>query len=211
MTESSFEFDLVILAAGKNESEVVRTVVERRHESLGIRPVRYSVLNHPRRDPGCLREAPQILKTYLSRAARALVVFDWEGSGREEQTASELEDEVTSMLELDGWTDRCAVVVIAPELEVWLWTNSPHVSRTFGWGNDYAALVAALQSRGFQFDRGKPNRPKEAVEVCLREKRIQRSSALYAEIAAKVSLSKCVDRSFEKLRETLVVWFAKNL
>lgn len=211
MTEPSFEYDLVILAAGKNESEIVRTLVEQRHRSLGIRPIRCSVLNHPRRDPGCLRESPQILQTYLTRAARALVVFDWEGSGREEQTAAELEEEVTATLEVRGWTDRCTVIVIAPELETWLWTSSPHVSRILGWGDDYEALVENLKDRGFRFVDGKPDRPKEAVEFCLREKRVQRSSALYGEIAAKVSLTRCVDRSFQKLRSTLIKWFGTRL
>lgn len=207
MTEAPFEYDLVILAAGKNESEIVRTVAEQRQASLGIRAIRCSVLNHPRRDPGCLRESPQILQTYLNRAARAVVVFDWEGSGRENRTASELEDEVTTMLEATGWVNRCAVVVIAPELEAWLWTGSPHVSRTLGWGDDYPGLVETLAHRGFKFIDGKPDRPKEAVEMCLRERRIQRSSALYGEIASKVSLSRCGDRSFQKLRAALVQWF----
>jgi len=208
MTEPSFEYDLVVLTAGKDESEIVRTLAERRYESLGIRPIRCSVLHHPRRDPGCARESPQILQTYLTRAARALVVFDWEGSGREGKTAAEIETEVTRMLESGGWVDRCTVIVIAPELEAWLWTSSPHVSRTLGWGDDYAALVDILQARGFDFIDGKPDRPKEAVEMCLREKRIQRSSALYGEIAAKVTLKRCADRSFLKLQRTLRDWFA---
>jgi hypothetical protein len=207
MSEYAFEYDLVILAAGKNESEIVRTVAEQRQESLGIRAIRCSVLNHPRRDPGCLRESPQILQTYLTRAARAVVVFDWEGCGREDRTASEIEDDVTATLEDSGWAGRCAVVVIAPELEAWLWISSPHVSRTLGWGDDYAALVDTLERRGFRFTDGKPDRPKEAIELCLRERRIQRSSALYGEIASKVSLNRCVDRSFRKLREALLEWF----
>lgn len=207
MISTPIEFDLVILAAGRNESEIVKTVAEQRHDSLGIRAIRCSVLTHPRRDPGCLRESPQILQTYLTRASRALVVFDWEGSGREERTASELEVEVTEMLEAQGWAGRCAVIVITPELESWLWTSSPHVSRILGWGDDYSALVSALEARGFNFVDGKPDRPKEAVEACLRERRIQRSSALYGEIAARVSLTRCVDPAFKKLRSSLVEWF----
>lgn len=207
MSKISFEYDLVVLAAGKNESEIIKTLIEKRQSSLGIRSINCVVLNHPRRDPGCLRESSQVLQTYVSRAAYALVIFDWEGSGREERCASDLEDEVTGTLAGRGWKDRCSVVVIAPELESWLWADSPHVSRALGWGDDYAGLIGTLVNRGFIFSSGKPERPKEAVEHTLREKRIQRSSALYGEIASKVSLSRCTDRSFQKLRSELVGWF----
>ena len=207
MSKITFEYDLVILAAGKNESAIVKTLIEKRQSSLGIRPIKSAILNHPRRDPGCLRESSQILQTYVSRAAYALVVFDWEGSGREDRSASDLEDEVTQELVESGWKDRCSVIVIAPELESWLWADSPHVSQALGWGDDYAGLIRILAKRGFVFQGGKPERPKEAVESCLREKRIQRSSAMYGEIASKVSLARCTDRSFQKLRLELAGWF----
>ncbi len=210
MSGPGLEFDLVVLAAGKNESQMVRTLIEKRPSSLGIRPITTAPpLIHEGRDPGCLRQASQVLRPFLSRASRALTIFDWEGSGREDQDSVELECQVTNRLEEQGWKDRCAVVVVAPELESWIWAASPHVSRALGWGDDYSAMVTTLESRGFVFHAGKPERPKEAVEYCLRQKRIPRSSALYAEIASTVSLKHCSDRSFQKLRTVLMNWFGR--
>src|SRR5690242_11503188 len=103
LTAESPEFDLVCLAAGKNESSTLKTLLDKRHESLGIRRVTFHPLVHPRRDPGCLNEAAAILQSFVNRAARALVMFDWEGSGREGRTASELELDVERELERNGW------------------------------------------------------------------------------------------------------------
>ena len=208
MSKIAFEYDLVVLTAGKGESEIIKALIEKRQSGLGIKAIRCAPpLIHPRRDPGCLHESPQVLQSFVRRSAYALVVFDWEGSGREETSPPDLEAEVTDALAEKGWKDRCSVVVIAPELESWIWAKSPHVSRTLGWGDDYDALTKTLADRGFVFSGGKPERPKEAVEASLREKRIQPSAALYAEIASKVSLSRCTDRSFQKLRSQLAEWF----
>jgi len=210
LTPESAEFDLVCLAAGKNESATVKTLLEKRHESLGIRRVTHHPLVHPRRDPGCLNDAAAILQTFVNRAAYALVIFDWEGSGREQRTASELERQVEDDLERNGWLGRCAAIVVTPELETWLFNDSPHVPRALGLSGDYQQFIADLVSNGVGFTSGKPERPKEIVEAILEQNRIQRSSSLYSEMAAKVSLTRCQDRSFLKLRAKLKEWFATN-
>lgn len=53
----------------------------------------------------------------------------------------------------------------------------------------------------------KPENPKSAVEEIIRLKKIPRSSALFQRLAERVSLSRCTDRSFARLRETLKRWF----
>lgn len=54
----------------------------------------------------------------------------------------------------------------------------------------------------------KPVRPKEAMEDALRSVRLPRSSALYRQLAQQVSLSRCTDESFLKLRKILQTWFS---
>lgn len=209
MIPARAEFDLVSLAAGKNESATLKTLLAKRQDSLGIRRVTHHPLVHPRRDPGCLNESAAILQTFINRAAHALVMFDWEGSGREDRTASELEAEVEADLERNGWEGRCVAIVVTPELETWLFNDSRHVPRALGLPDDYQQFVADLAHEGVAFTGGKPDRPKEIVESILERNRVQRSSSLYADLAENVSLTRCQDRSFLKLRTKLTEWFGK--
>ena len=67
-----------------------------------------------------------------------------------------------------------------------------------------------LRERGFAFEaNGKPKRPKEALEAALRMPDLPRSSALYQTIAEKISLRRCGDEAFIRLRNQLIEWFPK--
>src|SRR6266542_2862642 len=111
--------DLVCLAADKNIEAAVRGLLAR-PEALDIRDVTYDVFVHPRRDPGCYHEAHVFLRAFRRDYAHALVVFDraWEGAPAQE--AALLEGAVRERLGTDDWAD---VVVIDPELEVWVWSD----------------------------------------------------------------------------------------
>src|SRR5208282_804614 len=98
-----------------------------RHESLGIRPIVTQILVHPRRDSGTLRECHVFLRPWLREAACALVMLDREGCGSN-GARNELEAEVRERLAKNGWPDRSAAVVIDPELDVWVWNDSPHLA-----------------------------------------------------------------------------------
>ena len=76
-----------------------------------------------------------------------------------------------------------------------------------GW--EPRALQQRMQEMGL-WPEGEPTppRPKEAMEWALHEKRIPRSSAIYANIARRVSLRACRDPQFQKLMATLKDWFA---
>jgi hypothetical protein len=65
-----------------------------------------------------------------------------------------------------------------------------------------------LLAEGFELDAaGKPARPKEAFEAMVRVHRQARSSALYEKVAAKISLKRCHDAAFVRLRTQLQRWF----
>jgi hypothetical protein len=67
-----------------------------------------------------------------------------------------------------------------------------------------------LRERGFTFEANeKPTRPKEALEAALRSPGLPRSSALYQTIAERISLRRCGDEAFIRLRKQLLEWFAK--
>ncbi len=142
------------------------------------------------------------------RPAHALVIFDHDGSGQEERDASDLVSDLQSRLSKGGWNDRAEVIVVEPELEVWVWSESPEVERTLGWSGQSTNLRTWLASRGlWPVDKTKPPRPKEAVEKVLREVRVRRSSSIYRQLAQRVSLERCEDQSFLELKRILRSWF----
>lgn len=182
-----------------------------RYPALGIREVISDVFVHPHHDPGCLLEGHDFLRLYISSHRHALVMLDREGSGREDLPRDTLEKRIEISLAHAGWEDRACAIVIDPELEIWVWSGSPHVDIVLGWEGRQPNLRAWMMAEGFlRPDQIKPNRPKEAVEQALRLASRARSSSRYLELARKVSLEQCVDPAFAKLKQTLKTWFTEQ-
>ena len=206
MTERP-ETDLVVLLPGKDERAMIEGLLAR-GASLGIRPVRPEFVVHHQRDPGCYKNAEALLRLFANRARHALVMFDHEGSGQEGRSAREVEEDVRDRLRRSGWEDRAEVLVLEPELETWVWSDSPVVAEALGWERREPPLRRWLEERGlWNPGEPKPHRPKEAVEAALETVRLSRSSAIYGRIAAGVSLKRCVDPSFLRLTQILKEWF----
>jgi hypothetical protein len=204
----TYQLDLFVLTAGSDEKAAMDALLEHRAASLGIRTCRFEVRKHPQHDGGCLLRAPELLRTVQSQAAHALVVFDREGCGAEARAPSEIEVELEALLDQQGWERRARVVVIDPELEIWLWSDSPHVARVLGWTGDGANLREWLTAKGFLSAGAiKPARPKETMKAVLRETRVKFSAAIFADAARKVSLDRCQDPSFIRFRQILRDWF----
>ncbi len=206
MSDQVSRRDLFVLSADAKIEASLKGLLSR-HQSFGLRPVDAVWATHPERDPGCLR-ADMFLRPFSLQFAHALVVFDREGSGRERQSRADLEHDLETLLLRSGWDDRAAAIAINPELEIWLWSDSPHVEACLGWRNRDPQLRDWLKSRGF-LEEGciKPARPKEAMEAALREVHKAESSAIYAELARSVGLARCTDPAFQKLRQVLQGWF----
>jgi hypothetical protein len=197
--------NLVLLAADKTiETGVTRAFA--RTPSLGCTAFTFRSFVHPDRDPGCYRRAAEFLTVLTDQYQYAVVIFDREGSGTTMQR-QDIELEVEARLAASGWNDRARCVVVDPEIENWVWTDSPHVAECMRWRANIE-LREWLATRGlWPQEAAKPPRPKEALQAVLRETGQPRSSALYGEIAQRVSLAKCSDPAFLKLRELLVGWF----
>lgn len=199
--------DLVVLAADKNIDYGIRGLLTR-PKSLGTRQIDADSLIHPRHDPGCLREAHNVLRPFAKSYDHALVVFDREGSGRETASRETLEAEVEARLAANGWDDRAAVVVIDPELEVWAFAASPHVAQCLGWPPGRGTLRSWLQRRHlWPAGRSKPEHPRAVFELILREVDRPRSSAVYERLGRRVGLRGCTDAAFYKFSTTLANWF----
>lgn len=198
--------DLVVLVADRDMEATIRTLLGKRPSALGIRAPEADVFVHPERDPGVYRRGDSFLSTFSRTHQYALVMFDYHGCGRENLSVDALREDLKKRLETRGWSCRCEVIVINPELEVWVWAKSPHFAKVLGLTREEVQrTLEQFPPTGGR--AGKPNRPKEAFEACLQKGRIPRSASLYRELAAKVSLARCADPAFARLRDVLRSWF----
>lgn len=199
--------DLVVLTADKNAQFAIRGLVSRQ-QALNIRAIQVDYYTHPEKDPGVLTRAHDFLRPFTKSHAHALVVLDRDGSGQERLDRTTLESQIESQMSGAGWGDRASAVVLDPELEIWVWSDSPHVAECLGWKDQPLTLREWLQQNELLREGSlKPDDPKKAMEMALRIARKPRSSAIYQKLANTVGLSRCQDPSFIKLRNILHSWF----
>jgi hypothetical protein len=205
--------DLVILVADQ-DAKLALEALFKRPPSLGIHPIKTPEIHrHSHRDPGCRTEGVDFLIPFASQFSHAILFFDYEGSGEDtrkdfRKTPEQIEKDLEDALAKSGWDNRAAVIVLTPELEIWMWSESPHVVNELGWQGSYSDLKGWLEEKGlWESGRVKPDRPKEAVEALLRAAKKPLSSRLYQSLAKKVSLSKCNDPSFVRFKKILQKWF----
>jgi hypothetical protein len=199
--------DLLVLVADADAEASLRALLAR-PEALGIRAVAFDVRRHLERDAGCRGKCQDFLRPFVNRYAHALVVFDLHGSGRESLSPADLEERIERSLANSGWEGRSAVVVLDPELEIWVWSDSPQVDHVLGWSGRVPGLRQWLSTEGHvEPPSPKPNRPKEVLFEALSQVRKPWSQSLYADLAKRVSVSRCTDRAFLKLRSVLGDWF----
>jgi hypothetical protein len=179
--------DLFVLAADADMLVVFRTILDR-PDALGIRPISFAVDRHANRDAGVFRNGPELLRAIPKGDFRYFAVaFDHDGSG-----CNRPPDDCATFVQgrLDSFTfkDRSAVVVIAPELEEWLWRDP-----------------AAIANNG---DADKVSGPKERLRQVFRRKPRPRD---FEHIATKANLQAWNSSpSFRIMKTTLQNWFPRT-
>jgi hypothetical protein len=207
MSDEKRRRDLGVLVADKNMEFSMRGILQR-PQALGITQISYDIYPHIERDPGCLQRGHDFLRPFVDEFRHALVILDHHGCGAEHLNREELEKDIELRLSSSGWGDRATAIVIDPELENWLWSDSPEVDAALGWKGKPNPLRNWIRDQGFfEKDSLKPLSPKEAVESALKKVYIPRSSAIYRQIAGNVSFKRCTDPAFLKLKEKLIQWF----
>ncbi len=201
--------DLIVLVADQNMAATIESLLTR-SDSLGIRGIRAEVRPHPRHDPGCRTQAADFLRPFTNKFDHALVLFDREGCGDELRPIAELEAGVHEQLVRSGWDQRARAIVLDPELEAWIWSDSPLVDECCGWNGQLLPLRTWIAERFELLGNGKPKRPKEAFHAALREGGKIPSSSLFRDLASRIGLSRCTDRAFQELKTTLARWFPKQ-
>lgn len=204
---TSFRADLKVVVADKNMQATFAGLLTR-HQSLGIRPLEIdpqSPLVHPGHDPGCLKDGPELLGIEHQHYRHGLLALDWEGCNSKlsaEATRCALQKRIDDLTSPD-WG---CVVLLQPELEIWVFAGSTEVDRALGW--QPGTLNPWLERQGhLQPGQAKPARPKEAVEHAMLEKRQPRSSSVYRQLSQSVGFNRCTDPAFADLKATLQQWF----
>ena len=202
--------DLVALVADKDMEHTMRGLLSR-SKALRIHDIQVDIFVHPQHDPACARNGVMFLSRWPAQYRHALLMFDFEGCGLERRHSRE---EIQKRLDRDfaatDWDDRARTIVLQPELETWIWNDSPHVDEVVGWKGRNPTLRRWLLERNFLNEgQNKPLRPKEAFLAALRETRKPKSANLFLQIAERVTLSRCRDDSFLKLVDLLRQWFPR--
>lgn len=205
--------DLIVLVADKSMESAIEGALSRQ-KALGIRSICYEIKRHSQKDCGCRTNGAEFLSIFAKQYEHALLIFDYEGCGAETKPILDLESELRSELNLRGWADRADVVIINPELETWVWSDSPWVDEVLGWKGRVPTLRQWLRQHYPEYwpeSSAKPLRPKEAFEVSLREVKKIPSASLFKRLAEKVSFDNCTDTAFLKFKTTMQQWFGEKL
>ena len=197
----------MVLAADKDMEYALKGLFTRT-EALGIRAIEADILVHPHHDPACAVRGVEFLSNLSEQYGHGLLMFDHEGCGRENIPPEEIQRSLDDDFTRSAWGSRARAIVLSPELEAWIWSDSPHVDDVAGWKGREPALYRWLTDQGWlQEGETKPERPKEAFQAALREAKRPRSSSLYQQIAERVSMHRCRDKSFLEFKKVLRNWF----
>lgn len=208
--DDSWEFDLVLLVADRSQQAGIDALLQYRFQNLSIRKLNYKSLLNPYHDCAKNQQIVEILRPFIADAQYALVVMDYEGSGREGKP-TEIEEDIKATLEKNGWKNRVEVIVIEPELEIWVWSDSPQVDEILGWRRRTPSLRKWLRQKEYwSSGNPKPDQPQEALKSALKEVGQSFSSSIFQKIAERVGLRRCQDRSFLRLIRILRSWFSQS-
>jgi hypothetical protein len=197
--------DLIILVADSDMRAAIEGLLER-PAAIPIRAITFDVIVHPQRDPGVRLRSRELLATYRSSNSFAVAMLDHEGCGASADP-DKIELQIEAACQID-WSDRIRAIAISPELEAWVWSDSPQVDAALGWTAQDIDLRQWLVDSGWITNRNdKPQRPKEAFDAAIRSVRKPRSSTIFKSLGKSVGLNRCQDRSFLRLRQSLQAWF----
>jgi hypothetical protein len=205
--------DCVFLVSDINMAAAFRGFLcrDRFHSSLGCGQFQFDpredlLVDGAGNDSGVYTRAHELLRPYLQSHRHAVVGLDseWAGSPGAERIITDISNKLLA----NGWNHhRFAVVVIEPELEAWIWQDSPHIASAFRYRSEQP-LRHLLAGEGFWAATAlKPERPKESMEFVLQRTRRPRSSAVYEEVTRRVSIKGCTDSAFQRLSANLRAWF----
>ena len=136
--------DLFVLTADADALAVMNAVLARPVE-LGIRPITFKVDRHFGRDPGLVKDGPELVRMKAPKRefAKTILLWGYAGSGWERRyTPAQSEDRVQARLDGVTWKKHSRAVVLVPELEAWLCQDEAALARFPGVGTSSLSLLA---------------------------------------------------------------------
>ncbi len=196
----------LLLVVPDGNWEAVMGAILARPESLQIHRVSWKIVRHSGKDSGVRLKGAQVAATLSRQFTHALLILDHDGCG-DRRPPAVIEASIRAQLR-SHWADRGDVVVVSPELELWLWRAGAQIAQELGVTR--AEMRLRLEEWGLLTEgQNKPTPPKDALERLLRWARKVRSSAIYASIASSASLrpSPCETASYPRMVTLLRSWF----
>ena len=123
--------DCIILVADLDAENAIRGLLDR-PLAIACRNFSFDLFRHPRRDPGVRLESGEFLRSFGTSYERAVLILDRHGSGADIEASQVIERGIEDALPV-YWRERTVAVVIDPELESWVWSDSPEVDNMLGW------------------------------------------------------------------------------
>lgn len=201
--------DLIVIAADKQIQRTIETLISHRSQALRIPQITVDVLRHPQKDPGCRMASEALLVPLRGQYRKAVVIFDYSGSGENNLAPEDLETSLEQRFESRGWEpDTVAFVVIDPELEAWVFgATHHHLHSAVAWSQPGTAKDWLVERGLLAGGEMKPQDPKAAVMALLALEKKPLASEVFVDLARRVGLNRCQDRAFQKFRTTLQRWF----
>lgn len=204
---------LLVYVADRNMAEAVGGLLDRGgfHRAVGCAPFAFDSrqdvkVANGQNDPGIYTRGGELLRPFRADYERAVIIADeeWEGS----PGANAMRSVLRGHLDTAGWAgDAGLPLVVSPEADVWLWSDSPHSATALGW-TSWTELRPALENQSLlEVGQQKPRRPKEAAEWALASKRLSRAAWRYREVASQVSVRRCEDPALLAFLDQLRAWF----
>ena len=204
--------DLIVIVADKSMQAALQGILQR-PQALGIRSLSFRVVSLANHDCGVRTDGVATAMSFRAEYSSALLLLDYEGCGADgDSQNAQSQEAMQQRLRCDlrsAWGDESDAVVIDPELDAWAWGSDESLRQVLGWHDASTLREWVVQQRFVLHANGKPVRPKEALEAVCRRIRIPRSAALYGELAGRLSLQRCEDAAFLRLRSILRNWFPK--
>jgi hypothetical protein len=212
-------YDLVVLFADADAQEFFKTLVERGPRQGCMRAIRWRPLRDPRRDASTWRNAAGTLGPFISGGAKLVVIWDHEGSGREDRAPEDVERDVKVSLVAAGAIEQAIeAVALVPELEGVL---VPAWDRVVGLLAEQRerpvpqeeALLRRLRANLGQnapeaIEVALRTRPKELLEAVVDLLQLRLHPKLYGRLANGLSLPRIkLGATAKRLSERLEEWF----
>ena len=197
--------ELIVLAADLDIENAIRGLLAQ-PSRLKVKTPSFDIRRHPNRDPGCRTNAADLLRPALGKYRHALVIFDHDGCGSR-LSREEIQAEVDRQLTKSGW-EQSKTIAVEPEIEAWVWSDSPQMLQALGWQGTYPELKEFLNDKGlWPVQELKPPDPKRAMLETMRAMRVKRSSRIFSRLAETANVRDCQDPAFNELLRTLRAWF----